>query len=202
MAFIRNLTINIKAGQTEEFPIRGDGLRLVSANVPIYFKSIDGDMDFYLEQGEQALFDNAVFTRMQVFHSDGADQQIIITVSEGSKFNGAKISGVIALDATTLAALETITPEPVRAVGSNVQKTVTSASASMVAANATRKYLLIQNNDTTGHIYINFGAAATTANGVKIAAGGSFELNSNILTAQIFAIGSIASNANIVVIEG
>ncbi|MDD2932748.1 MAG: hypothetical protein PHO76_02575 [Methylotenera sp.] len=193
MASIRNLTLNIKSGQTEELPIRGDGLRLVSANVPIYFKSIEGDMDFYLEQGEQALFDEKIFKRMQVFHASGVDQTITITVSEGSRFNGAKISGSVSImgDVT-----------PVRATGANTQKTVTNASTEMVAANASRSYLLIQNKDTAGNIYINFGAEATVGNGLKIDAGGSYELNGNMLTAAIFTIGDIGSNANIVVIEG
>jgi len=195
MPFIRNLTINIKTGQKEELPIRGDGLRLVSASVPIFFKSIDGEMDFYLEQGEQAIFDDKSFRRMQVWHESGADQAVIITVSEGSKFNGAKISGAVTINGT-------VQPEPIRAVGSNTAKTVTNASESMLAANAARKYLLIQNKDASGDVYINFGAVATMANGLKIAAGQSYELNNAQLTAEVFAIGSIASNANIVVIEG
>lgn len=85
----------------------------------------------------------------------------------------------------------------------NTQKTVTSSSTSLVAANANRRYLLIQNNDASGIIYVTLdGTAATTAKGVKIAAGGSYELQGFVPTGQLFAIGSIASNANCVVVEG
>lgn len=81
--------------------------------------------------------------------------------------------------------------------------TVTNASAQLVAANAARKYLLVQNKDTSGDIYLNLaGAAATVANGIKVGPGDSLELAEYLPTGAIFAIGSIASNANIVVAEG
>lgn len=85
----------------------------------------------------------------------------------------------------------------------NTQATVTSTSATIVAAKATRRYLLIQNNDTTGDIYVRLdGTAATTATGVKIPAGGSLELQGYAPTGAVTAIGSLASNANVVVLEG
>lgn len=85
----------------------------------------------------------------------------------------------------------------------NAQKTVTNASAELLAANAARRYLLIQNNDAAGDIYVRLdGGTATTGTGVKIAAGGSYELQGYVPTGQINAIGSIASNANVVVVEG
>ena len=85
----------------------------------------------------------------------------------------------------------------------NVQATVTSASATLKAANANRRYLLIQNNDATGDIFVRLdGTAATLTTGVKSPAGGSYELQGFVPTGLITAIGSIASNANIVVVEG
>lgn len=192
MAFIRNLTINIKAGQTEEFPIRGDGLRLVSASVPIYFKSIDGDMDFYLEQGEQALFDDAVFTRMQVFHSDGADQQIIITVSEGSKFNGAKISGSV-----TISNSLSISNFPsLSGAFTQGRVSLTNVNQAIIAANANRRSLLIQNNDASAVMRVKIdGAAATVSQGFRIAAGDSLDLTGYLSTGAVNAIMETATAA-------
>jgi hypothetical protein len=200
MPSIRNLTLNIKTGQKEELPLRGDGLRLVLATVPIFFKSIDGEMDFYLEQGEQAIFDSKVFKRMQVWHNSGADQLITITVSEGSKFNGAKISGSVTITGTPTVSITSLTPT--NAAGANANPAVTNVAGQLVAVNAARKYCLIQNKDAAGNIYINFGGVATVANGLKIPAGGSYELNCNVLTAAISAIGDIANNTNVVVITG
>lgn len=82
-------------------------------------------------------------------------------------------------------------------------KTVTNASAQLLAANAARRYLLIQNNDAAGDIYVTLdGTAATTAKGIKIAAGGSYECQGYCPSGEIRAIGSIGSNANVVAVEG
>lgn len=85
----------------------------------------------------------------------------------------------------------------------NAQKTVTTTSGTLLAANAARRYLLVQNNDATGDIYVRLdGIAATTTTGIKLPAGGSLELQGYAPTGAITAIGSIASNANIVTVEG
>lgn len=79
--------------------------------------------------------------------------------------------------------------------------TVTSSSTTILAANTARKNLLIQNNDATGIIYINFATTATTAN-LKIGPSATLYLTGIIPVTAIRAIGSIASNANVVVVEG
>lgn len=85
----------------------------------------------------------------------------------------------------------------------NSQKTVANASAQMIAANANRRYLLIQNNDVTGNIYVRLdGAVATVGTGIKIGPGGYYENSSYTPTGAITAIGDIASNTNIVTVEG
>lgn len=89
-----------------------------------------------------------------------------------------------------------------RAAFANTAATVTTASAQLSAANAGRQYLLIQNKDTAGSIWINFGAAATQANGVKIGPGGAWESGSVTPSNAVFAIGDLANNANVVVVEG
>lgn len=84
----------------------------------------------------------------------------------------------------------------------NTPKTVTNASAQMLPANANRQYLLIQNRDPSGILYVNFGAgAATTANGVQIAPGGSYELDLVVPTTAVQCIGSIANNPNVLIVE-
>lgn len=81
--------------------------------------------------------------------------------------------------------------------------TVTTTSGQLKAANTARRYLLIQNNDLSGDIFVRVdGATATAANGIKIAAGSAMELSSFVPTGAITAIGSIASNANVIVVEG
>lgn len=83
------------------------------------------------------------------------------------------------------------------------QKTITNASAQVLAAKATRRYLLIQNNAPSGDVFVTLdGSAATVAHGIKIGAGGALELANFCPTGAIFAIGSIPSNAAVVVVEG
>lgn len=85
----------------------------------------------------------------------------------------------------------------------NAQVTVTNASTTIDAASPLRRYLLIQNNDATGDIYVRLdGVAATLLTGVKIPAGGSYEITGYVPNGAITAIGSIASNANVVIVEG
>lgn len=84
----------------------------------------------------------------------------------------------------------------------NLQKTVTNANGQLLAANTARQYLLIQNKDTAGNVFVAFGKAATTANGVRVIPGGALELVGVCSTQEIRAIGDIASNANVVTVEG
>jgi len=81
--------------------------------------------------------------------------------------------------------------------------TVTNVSGQLKAANAARRYLLIQNNDATGIVYVRLdGVTATAGTGIKIAPGGSYEIKTYVPSGAITAIGSTASNANVVVVEG
>lgn len=84
----------------------------------------------------------------------------------------------------------------------NTAKTITNASAELVASNTNRQYLLIQNKSASGAIYINFGATATLANGIRLNPGDSYEMSDVISIQAINAIGSIASNPDVVVVEG
>ena len=92
---------------------------------------------------------------------------------------------------------------PQSGVFANTQKTITTTSGQLVAANPLRQYLLIQNKDASANLWLNFGTgAATTNNGVLIGPKGSFEMNATQTTQAIQVIGDVASNANVVVLEG
>jgi len=81
-------------------------------------------------------------------------------------------------------------------------KTVTNASAQLLAANSARKYLLIQNQDATGIIFVRGDGAAATATSacIRIGPGDVWE-PSVAPVGELRAIGDIASNANIHTIE-
>lgn len=113
-ASLRNYTLNIAPASEETFSIQGKTIRLLNANVPISFVSEDGMLGFTLSSGDEAVFEEAIFYRFRIFHADPSAQNIVISVGNGGRIGSAKlngtvsVSGAIALDAPTLAALESI----------------------------------------------------------------------------------------------
>ena len=65
--------------------------------------------------------------------------------------------------------------------------TTGGTSQQLAAANATRNYLLVQNQATTGNIWVNFTAAATTAQpSIKIPAGASYSWpDGNVISTEV-----------------
>lgn len=189
----QNLTL--AAGVAVEFQEAADFFRLMSA------PTTDISVIFYAAGKEVARAENVgagyaektgiVFDKVRIVSTAGGNVGFVSRLGNEVRYDTPPNGNV------TVTSLV-----PTRATGANSQKTVTNASAQLVAANPSRAYLLIQNNDATGIVYVAFGAEATVANGVRIAPGGSYELNCNILTGQVNAIGSIASNTNVVVVEG
>jgi hypothetical protein len=131
------------------------------------------------------------FDRVQVDVQAGDTVKIGIGNGQGRYNRGA----------STVTVVSNLVPQTAAFV--NLQKTVTNASAQILAANSAREYLLIQNKDPAGTIWVGFGTGAVTqANGVRIVPGGSFELIGVCTTQEIRAIGDIASNANVTTVEG
>lgn len=96
-----------------------------------------------------------------------------------------------------------VNPGLYRGTPTQAAKSVGVTSALLLAANASRSYLVIQNQDAANPIYLNFGGTAAANNGsLKIPAGGNYVVeNGYIPTSAINAIatgGTVAVN----VIEG
>lgn len=86
-------------------------------------------------------------------------------------------------------------------VWTTTNPTVTSSSGVLLAANAARKVFIIQNNDVSGIVYLGFGVTATTSM-LQVGPGQSLTISVGVPVVAINAIGSIASNTNLVVISG
>jgi len=80
--------------------------------------------------------------------------------------------------------------------------TVTSVSQLMLPADALRRFLFIQNNDTLGKITVAVGGSvAALGVGFNLSpGGGGILLDINCPTDNIFVIGSIASNPNVIMV--
>ncbi len=75
------------------------------------------------------------------------------------------------------------------------------ASTAVVAANATRKFLLIQNNDAVNEVYVDFAGGVATAAGFIIAAGGSYQWDTVVGNQAVNAIAALAP-VTLTVLEG
>lgn len=194
------ITTTINAGTRIEFYEPGDFFRILNSEYAV-------DLEFY-SQGAELVKAQAVREGYsERFNEKKFDRYAITSTQTQTIQFVARLGNVVGYDTP---------PEgTVKLVDSNgniinengpftqSQKTVTSTSALLLAAKASRRYLLIQNNNTSGDIFVNLtGATATTASGIKIEAGGSYECQGFAPTAEIHAIGSIASNSNIIAVEG
>lgn len=185
---MRLYTIKIPAGQAFELAAVGDYVRVRTSAVDLKIEQPDSGEDILVSQGDDFQFEQ--FQRLRISHQDAAEQAVTLIVSKGKKAGSAQVGG-------------SITVAGQQGAFTSTQKTVTNASGQLAAAKAARRYLLVQNNDLTGIIYVNLsGAAATAANGIKVNPGGSIELQGYVPSGAITAIGSIASNANVVLVEG
>lgn len=182
-------TDTLTAGQVLPRQFNGAFFKIISSTGPVDIKTSNVNLKG-LTAGQG--FEKIPFDRVEITDASGASNTIrYIVASEGF------------LDGLTGSMQITQTVPPRSSSFANTAKTVTNVSAQLVAGNTSRTYLLVQNRDTSGSIYLNFGAGpATTANGVLIGPGGAYEMCDAQSTQAIQAIGSIASNANILVVEG
>jgi hypothetical protein len=183
----------IAAGAREDYPVKGDYIRLKTASVPVTFEGRDSGFKVTLEQGDSVRLKE--FQAVIVSHGDAAEQTVTFYVGNGESLDSSQVGGSVQVSNFPASAPSQVSP-------ANSNPTVTSASAQLLAANAARKFLLIQNKDSVGRIYLNFGAgAATVANGLVLEPGEEFAPGIIPVNA-IQAIGDKASNANITVLEG
>ncbi|MBN8506130.1 MAG: hypothetical protein J0L58_16825 [Burkholderiales bacterium] len=130
------------------------------------------------------------FSRLQFTDEGGSANAVVVVVSSGEPLSAP---------ITNTSIFSTV---PNRPVGwAPVAATVTTAAATALSANSTRRYLLIQNRSATGRVYFRFNAAATVALGVLIMPGGFAEFDSAVPTGSLSLIGDIASNPDVLVVE-
>lgn len=181
-------TFTIGPSSVYQLQVAGDLFKILSSTGSL---KVRADKDILISgMGAGQGVQNVHFERLELTNETGSNNTVRILIGDPDFIDG--LIGSVSVTSNQTPQVTSLT---------NVNATVTNASASLLAANAVRKYLLIQNKDPSGSIYVNFGAAATVANGVLIGPGGSYE-PSVIPTQQIFAIGSLANNPNVLTVEG
>lgn len=184
--------ITIQAGVPVPINEAGDFFRMLAATDPM-------DLRFYRNGKEvaEALQVGAGYAEQ---FGEGFDRLVIESATTQNIQFTVRLGNRVFFDAPPTGNVSVVN---VRGAVTQAQKTVTNASAEMIAANTARRFLLIQNKSASGTLYLNLsGVAATTANGLQIGPGDSLSLENFVPTGAVHAIGDIASNPDVVVVEG
>lgn len=186
------IDVTLTAGQTVEFYEPGDFLRLLKADSPV-------KIEFYRNGAEISEADGVTTGYAEKLRTGDFDRIRITSATAQTISFVTRMGTDVFFDAPPTGS---VTVQNVNGAFTQAPATVTSASAQLLAAKATRRYLLIQNNDSSGDVFVRLdGAAATLTNGIKIPAGASYEISNFVPTGAIMAIGNIASNSNLIVVE-
>lgn len=93
-------------------------------------------------------------------------------------------------------------PAPAPVKGYTAPAIVTSRSQIILPADSDRQFILIQNADPAGDIFVSFGAEASLSIGIKVAAGGGgLLLDNHCPTSAVSAIGNIATNPFVTIVS-
>lgn len=191
-----NISETISAGLSKQFNIEGDFIRLMNTTgaveIVYYRNGAECARTGIIQAGYAETFKGGDFTSVIITDKSGASNAIEFVYRMGGDVRYDRSAGNVTVTNTN-------------GNYASAAVTVTTASQALVSANVSRRYLLIQNRDTVGNLFVNFGAAATAGNGgngLKIAPGGSFVAEVFAPKDAIHIIGDIASNANVLVIQG
>lgn len=199
-----NYSITLTAGGVYRQLVSGQYFKITSATGTVSVKSERARLDsLSVGQGmESTPFDWLEFT-----DTSGAGNTVKFVVADNGFLDGSTgnvgILGTANVNVVNTPNVSvTASVQPISGAFSHAQITVTTSSSQILAANASRKYFLIQNNDATGVIFLTFGVSALLTTGIRIAPGGVYEM-SDVQTSQtINVIGDIASNTNVIYAAG
>lgn len=159
---MKTITIICPAGVTHTFAVTGRYMRILQGAAPVKVQ-VDNGSQFDLELGVGAEFPDP-FTTVQLT-SDTA-QTIKLAVSD-LRVDDNRLVGVVDIQG----GLDTKEVEASTNAASAV--TVGTSAVQISAANASRKSIIVQ--AIGGDIFIGGANTVTTATGLKVAQGGSFE---------------------------
>jgi len=180
---IREVTVKIGAGLSDEFAFKGNYIRAKVAPYTLTIENMEsaGRDVFTMSEGEVANF-NADFERLRVTNNGGSDAYFVLVIAKDAELNSANLSGNITINNNGAANQNRVS--------------LTNVNQQILPANTGRKYLLIQNNDTSAVMRVRIdGVAATAGQGFRIPAGGTFEFESFNVTGAINCIMETATGA-------
>ena len=155
----------IAAGASVTIHARGRFVRGISADSR-YSIQIDGGAATPFETGI-AFETPAEFQQIRITNTAAASQAIEVAISERAVFDNRLVGNVDISGGIRAAA---------NRESSYGNATIGAAAAVIVAANASRGEVLVQNVHATNTLYIGTDNAVTVANGLKVGPGGSISL--------------------------
>jgi hypothetical protein len=179
---MRPIKIFVGAGKTEEIAVTGDYVRVKDSAVEVRVENAEDSTYVVMDEGED--FEFSPFKRLRVSHESGADQSITLIVTKGKKGSSAKVGGSV--DIGNL-------PDTGGAFTQG-RASVTNVANPLLAANAARRYLLIQNNDASQNLRVTLdGSAPAVGSGFRLKPGESLEITTYAPTGAINAMMEAAS---------
>lgn len=186
---------SLSAGVPVRYNVTGRYFRLIETTGPVsltfYRRSAEIAESLLVEAGysESWLETDEGFEAVEVVSATA--QQIKFAVRTESSLSYDRAVGNVAVTNTGGDFITSVT------------RTVLNTASFLASARPGRRYLLIQNRSATGTIWVKLsGSGSTQATGVKITPGGSLELSNYVTTTYIDAVGDIASNPDVLVVEG
>lgn len=187
------LTINttLTAGQTVKYTDLGNFLRVMSATANLTVRTYQNGRVLTESVGVGAGYAEEfgdTFNEVEVYSATA--QTIQLVIRNGSKvYFDAPPTGNVAVAGQ----VHTI-QDNVNGAFTQSRASVSNTNTQILAANANRRYLLIQNNDTSAYMRVSLnGSAATVTTGFRIAAGGTLEVPNYAVTGAINVIMETAS---------
>lgn len=195
---MRTIKLKIAAGDTESIGVTGDYVRVRLAPYDVLIFNTKNGQTVEASQGDD--FELDAFDALKITNTGATDEFFKFTIAQGKKAGSSP--GVISGSVTILN--PAVTPIN-NGIFTQSRASVTNVNQAIIAANASRKYLLIQNNDSGAFLRVKLdGTNATAAQGFRVAPNGILELPNFSATSAINCMMETASAAvgNVEFVEG
>lgn len=187
-------SVALGAGQTVKFIDLGNFLRVLSANSAITVRTfrngqvVTESVGVYSGYAEQFGGDNQ-FDAVEVYSATAQTVQIVIRNGQIVYYDQAPTGNVSVLNTVNVIPLN-------NGAASQSRVSLTNVNQQILAANAGRKYLMIQNNDAGAVMRVKIdGNAATAAQGFRIPAGSTYVFENFNVTGAINCMMETATGA-------
>lgn len=181
------LNIPIEAGELKTYALAGQYIEVLRATgaVDLILYGPSGAVES-ARGGESGTWMKEAFTSFTLQSSITQTIRILVTGREGGSRRSA---GEVAVTNVNSAFTQ-----------ASVNVTNAAGGVQLLAANAARRYLLVQNRDAVNSLYVTLdGQAPTAALGILLEPGGALELNGFACTGAVRALASGATAAAVVV---